>query len=165
MIHHDIIMMSKFFVVLPQWSSIGLMNLWIELLLGKEPAFLTNRVWTKVVNWRTILVAEGIVVPIRIVNDCAERSLGLVTDCDFDWITRSKEQKFHLYQAVTELRSRIKKIGEKKRLSKKLYETNELLVLNREFDHWCFNKVLVSKCFTARSVAYLRGGIEDCKIA
>ena len=165
MIHHDIIMMSKFFVVFPQWSSTGLMNLWIELLLGKEPAFLTNKVWTKVVNWRSILVAEGIVVPITIVNDCAERSLGLVTDCDFDWITRSKEQKFHLYQAVTELRSRIKKIGEKKGLSKKLYETNELLVLNREFDHWCFNKVLVAKCFTARSGAYLRGGIEDCKIA
>ena len=59
-------------------------------------------------------------MPIGIVNDCAERSLGLVTDCHIDGITRSEEQKFHLYHAVTELRSRMKKIGEKKGLSKKL---------------------------------------------
>ena len=46
-----------------------------------------------------------------------QRFLGLVSHYHFDRITRSKEQKVHLYQAVTKLRSRLKKIGEKKGLS------------------------------------------------
>ena len=59
-------------------------------------------------------------MPIRVVNDCEERFLGPVTDFHIDRITRSEEQKFHLHQAVTELRSRMQKIGEKKGLLKKL---------------------------------------------
>ena len=51
-------------------------------------------------------------MPIRVVNDCAERFLVLVADCHIHRIIRS-EQKFRLYQAVTNLRSRMKKIGKK----------------------------------------------------
>ena len=59
-------------------------------------------------------------MPIRVVNDCVERSLGPLTAYHIDRITKSEEQKFHLYQAITELRSRMKKVDEKKGLSKKL---------------------------------------------
>ena len=45
-------------------------------------------------------------------------SLGLVIDYHIDKIIRSEEQKFHLDLVVTELRSRMKKIGEKKGLSR-----------------------------------------------
>ena len=74
------------------------------------------------VSRRFILVAAGSrVVLIKVIHDCTERFLGLVTDYyHIDMITRSKEQKFYLYQIATELRSRMKKIGEKKGLSKKL---------------------------------------------
>ena len=94
-----------------------------ELLHGKELAFLTKRVQ----KWSTeesYLSLKEVVVPIRIVNDYEERSLELITDCHIDKITRSEEQKFYLYQAVTELRSRMKKIDEKKGLSKRLMKTN-----------------------------------------
>ena len=55
------------------------------------------------------------------------KSAPLVTDCHIDRITRSEEQKFHLYQAVTELKSRMKKKGEKKGLSKKLIKQRNYL--------------------------------------
>ena len=117
-----------------------------ELLHGKELAFLTKRVQ----KWSTeesYLSLKEVVVPIRMFNDCAaERYLGLVTDCHIDRITRSDEQKFHFYLTVTEQRSRMKKIGEKKGLSKKFLKQ---VVLNREFDHRCFNKLLVARCFSA----------------
>ena len=66
------------------------------------------------------LSLKAVVVLIGVVNDSAERSLGLVTDNQIDRITRSEEQTFHLYQVLTELRSRMKKIREKEELSKKL---------------------------------------------
>ena len=84
-------------------------------------------------------------MPIRVVNDCAERSLWQVTDCHIDRTTRSEEQTFHLYQ---QLPAEIK--AEEDSTFKEVNETNELLVLNCEFDHWCFKKLLVAKCFTAR---------------
>ena len=90
-----------------------------ELLHGKETAFLTKRVQKSSAE-ESYLLLKKVVMPIRVVNDCAERSLGLVTDCHINGITRSEEQKFHFYQVVTELRSRMKKIGEKKGLLKKL---------------------------------------------
>ena len=65
------------------------------------------------------LSLKEVVLPIRVVNYCAEKSLGLVTDYYVDSITRSEEQKFHLYQMVIELRLRMKKIDENKGLSRK----------------------------------------------
>ena len=59
-------------------------------------------------------------MPIKVVNDCAERSLWLVTNYRIDRITGSEEQKFHLYQVVTDLRLNMQKIGEKKGFLKKL---------------------------------------------
>ena len=76
-----------------------------ELQHGKKLSFLTKRVQ----KWSTeesYLLLEEAVVPIRVVDDCAERSLGLVTDYHIDWISRSEEQKFHLHQVATELRSK-----------------------------------------------------------
>ena len=90
-----------------------------ELLHGKEPAFLTKRVqkWS---TKKSYLSLKEVGVPIKVVNDCVKRSLGSVTNYHIDRITKSEEQKFHLYEQVTELRSRRKKIGEKSGLSKKL---------------------------------------------
>ena len=84
-----------------------------ELLLGKEPAFLTMRV-QRLSTEETYLSLKKVVVPMRVVNECAERSQGLVTDYYIDKITGSEEQKFHLYQVVKD-----KEICEKG-LSKKL---------------------------------------------
>ena len=67
-----------------------------ELLHGKKPAFLTK----KVQNWSTeesCLSLKQVVVPIRVVNDCVERSLGPVIDYHIDKTTKSEEQKFYLY--------------------------------------------------------------------
>ena len=63
-------------------------------------------------------------MPSRVINDRAESSLGLVTDYHIDWITRSEEQKFHLHQVGTELKPRMKKIGEKKLLKKLIKQMN-----------------------------------------
>ena len=102
----------KHFVGSDSWT-------FFELLHGKEKAFSMK----KLQEWSTeksYLSLKEAVLPIRVVNDCAERSLGVVTDYHINMITRSEEHKFHLYQAVTKLKSRTKKIGKKKGLSKKL---------------------------------------------
>ena len=93
-----------------------------ELLRGKEPEFLTLNEFRNGSEWSTeesYLLPKEVVVPNRMVNDCAERSLALVTDCHIDRITRSKKQKFQFYQVVTKLGSMLKKLDEKKGLSKK----------------------------------------------
>ena len=98
-----------------------------ELLHGKKPAFFTKRVqkWSPE---ESHLSLKKVVVPLRVVNGCVERSLEPVTSYHIDRITRSEEQKFHLYQAVTKLRSKMKKIGEKKGLPKKsIKQMNYLL--------------------------------------
>ena len=71
-----------------------------QLLHREESALLTKRVQ----KWSTkesYLSLKEVVVLIMVVNDSAERSLGLATDYHIDRITRSEEQKFHLYQVVT----------------------------------------------------------------
>ena len=85
-----------------------------------------NEEGSEMVKWRAILVAKGIVMPITMNNDCAERSLGLVTDYHVDIITRSEKQKFHIYHVATELRSRMKKIDEKGLLKKLTKQINYL---------------------------------------
>ena len=72
-------------------------RIFYELLHGKEPAFLMKRVQ----KWSTeesYLSLKEVVVPIRVVNDRAERSLGLVIDYHIDKITRSEEQRLHQWR-------------------------------------------------------------------
>ena len=74
----------------------------------------------RVQKWSTeesYLLLKKAVVPIRVVMDRAKRSLRLKTDDHIDKRTRSENQKFCLYREVIELRSRMKKICEKKGLS------------------------------------------------
>ena len=61
-----------------------------------------------------------VVLAMKVVNDSAERVLGMVTDFHIHRIARSDEQKSYLFQVVKELRSRQKGTGEKTNVSKKL---------------------------------------------
>jgi len=75
-------------------------------------------------NWSTdelYVKLMEVVAPFKVVNDCAERVLGMITEYHINNITRSEDQKSFLYQIVCELRSRAKKTGEKKDLSKKIH--------------------------------------------
>ena len=60
-----------------------------------------------------------VVSPMKVVNDYAERVLGMVTDFHIDRVTRSDEQKCYLFQVVKELRLRQKATAEKTNVSKK----------------------------------------------
>ena len=59
--------------------------------IGRNRPFLTK----KVPKWsieKSYLSLKEVVAPIRVGNNCAERSLGLVTDCHIDRITKSEEE-------------------------------------------------------------------------
>ena len=90
-----------------------------DLFCGSQPEFLAKPVkqWRSDESYITLM---EVVSPTKVVNDCAERVLGMVTDFHIDRITRSEEQKSYLFQVVKELRSRQKGTGEKTNVSKKM---------------------------------------------
>ena len=71
--------------------------------------------WAQNSNYNTI---KTMLQHIKVVNDSAERALGLVTTYNDQTITKSKEQKQYLYQVVHNLRQQQNKLKEKKNIRK-----------------------------------------------
>ena len=76
-------------------------------LFNVEPTFLYKPVnqWSADDNFKML---SPIVRALKVVNDSAERALGMITNFHLDRITRSEEQKQYLLQVQHEIRSRQK---------------------------------------------------------
>ena len=79
----------------------------LNLMCGGEPQFLSLKVaqWDTDPSYQSLLETAR---SIKVVNDSAERALGMVTEYHIDRITRSEEQRGYLHQVIRELRLRQK---------------------------------------------------------
>ena len=78
-------------------------------LIGVEPMFLNIPV-SKWSNDNSYLQIESFTKSISVVNDSAERALGMMTEFHVNRITQSEEQRQHLLQVVKEMRLRQKNL-------------------------------------------------------
>lgn len=72
-------------------------------LFGVEPSFLNKPVseWSSDLSYSLL---KGLVCSTKVVNDSAERALGLITEFNSGQVTHDEDQKQWLYQVVQEMR-------------------------------------------------------------
>ena len=78
-------------------------------LMGVSPDFLHKPV-SEWCNDASYLQMQNFIKTLSVVNDSAERALGMMTEFHVDRITRSEQQRQHLLQVVKEMRLRQKNL-------------------------------------------------------
>ena len=93
-------------------------------LSGVEPTFLSKPVaeWAADESYDKL---STLAKSIKVINDSAERALGMLTEYHLNKITKNEEQRQHLLQCVKEMRKRQKgllKDGKGERCNKKIMQ-------------------------------------------